>query len=62
MATGRLPPPVPTPGVIATTVHCPGEPGDTPRSCMQPLALPHEFSRVAFRVRLVFRTRIRKIR
>jgi len=41
---------------MPTTVHCLGEPGGTPRSCMQPLALPHVFSRVAFHVRLVFRT------
>jgi len=39
--------------MIATTVHCPGVPGDTPRSCVQPLALPHERSRVAFHERLV---------
>jgi len=47
---GLAPLPGPTPRMIATTVHCPGEPGDTPRppeptwgfnrACTSPIANP----------------------
>ena len=60
---GRAPSPAPSPQGDSHHGPLPGASLENRSlSCVQPLAPPHEFSRVAFRERQVIRTRIRKIR